>query len=130
MMNGFLFFGAINCLLSVGLGAFGAHKLRESLAEESMRAFEVGVNYQMSHGLAMLFIALALHIWPGQKLMSTAAYLLTTGLVLFCGSLYILALTEVRRVAGFPVGIITPIGGSCFIAGWCCLVVAALRLPQ
>ena len=92
--------------LAVGLGAFGAHALKERLSPEMLTIFETGVRYQVYHALALLLLA-ALR-GPGK-----AAWCFTAGIVLFSGSLYILALTGVKKW-----GAVTPIGGVLFLAGW------------
>jgi uncharacterized membrane protein YgdD (TMEM256/DUF423 family) len=86
--------------------------------------FEVGVRYQMYHALALLAVAWASTQWPSPAL-NVGGWLFVAGTVLFSGSLYALALTGVRGL-----GAITPIGGLAFLAGWACLVWAALRDPS
>ena len=108
------------------MGAFGAHTLRGSLSESSFRAFDTAVTYQMTHGLALLLIVTFLNHWQVSKWLTGASGLIAVGLLLFCGSLYILSLTSFRQLGPLPVGIITPIGGVCFIAGWIALLVAAI----
>jgi uncharacterized membrane protein YgdD (TMEM256/DUF423 family) len=119
-----LFFalGALSGGLGVALGAFGAHGLRARLAADALATFETGVRYQMYHALALLAVAFALTRWPGSALPSAAGWLFVAGTALFSGSLYLLALTGVRWL-----GAVTPFGGLAFIAGWVCLLVAALR---
>ena len=108
--------------LGVALGAFGAHGLRERLTPELLTIYEVGVRYHMYHALAILAVALAIpHAGDGRWLKSAcAAWAL--GIVIFSGSLYALALTNLRWL-----GAITPIGGVAFIAGWCALAAAGSR---
>ena len=118
-----LFFsiGALSALVSVAAGAFGAHALRARLSPAYLATFETAARYQMYHALALLAVAWAITRWPGQ-LPSTAGWLFVVGTVLFCGSLYGLALTEVRWL-----GAITPLGGLAFLAGWLCLALSARR---
>ena len=123
----FLIFAIANCMISVAMGAFGAHTLRGSLEESSLRAFEVSVNYQMTHGLALLLVVVFINLWQDNRLPVVSGALFATGLLLFCGSLYTLALTPLRQLGPLPVGIITPVGGLCFIAGWFILLVAAIK---
>ena len=108
--------GAGLMFLAVGLGAFGAHALKARLEPDMLAAFEVGVRYQVYHALALLLLA-ALH-GPGK-----AAWCFTAGIAFFSGSLYILALTGVRRW-----GAVTPIGGLFFLAGW--LILLFHRAPS
>ena len=118
----FLLAGAVAGLIGVGFGAFGAHGLRGRLTPEMLAVFETGVRYQMYHALALLLTA-ALIARPGiggGKLIAAAGWLFAAGIVLFSGSLYLLAVTGVTIL-----GAITPIGGVAFLAGWACLAIAA-----
>jgi len=121
MNKTFLLVGALAGCIAVGFGAFGAHTLKGRLSPEMLATFETGVRYQMYHALALLAVALASPSIAG-RLAAAAGWLFTAGIVLFSGSLYVLAL------AGIPMmGAVTPLGGVAFIAGWLCLVAAALR---
>lgn len=114
--------GALNAALAVLLGAFGAHALRTRLDPVLLTTFETAGRYHMYHALALLGVGLlALHApqAPGLRLAGT---LFLVGTVLFCASLYLLALTGVRAL-----GMITPLGGLGFIAGWLVLAYAAGR---
>ncbi|HVF73254.1 MAG TPA: DUF423 domain-containing protein [Chthoniobacterales bacterium] len=102
------------CFLAVALGAFGAHALKDSLkAKGLLEAWNTAVLYHLLHGVAL--VALALHGASHRA----AFFLLTAGIVLFSGSLYTMALTNVRWL-----GAITPLGGLCFLAGWAWLVIS------
>lgn len=129
-MNGYFFFGALNCLLSVALGAFGAHKLRGHLTAEAMHSFEVSVNYQISQGIAIIILAIATQVWGQNKWLFASATTLCIGVTLFCGSLYILTLTDIRRPFGFPIGLVTPLGGLFLLGGWTLALVAAFNLSR
>lgn len=118
----FLLLGAVAGFLGVGLGAFGAHALRARLTADMLAVFETGVRYQMYHALALLFVALAAARFDGW-LIRSAGWLFVVGILLFSGSLYVLALTGVSRL-----GIVTPFGGLAFLAGWLCLALVALAL--
>jgi uncharacterized membrane protein YgdD (TMEM256/DUF423 family) len=113
--------GAFAGGLGVGLGAFGAHGLKARLAPELLAVFETGVRYHMFHALALLAVAWATTRWTSPWL-AAAGWLFVAGIVVFSGSLYLLALTGTRWW-----GAITPIGGLAFILGWLCLALAALR---
>jgi uncharacterized membrane protein YgdD (TMEM256/DUF423 family) len=117
-----LFFGlgAGSALLAVAAGAFGAHALRARLSPEMLAVFETGARYHMYHALALLAAAWAVSRWTGPWPVR-AGWLFVAGTVLFSGSLYALALTGVRWL-----GAITPLGGAAFLAGWVCLVLAAI----
>ena len=108
----FLLLGSIAGALAVAVGAFGAHALRGRVSEEMLSTFEIGARYQMYHALALLAVAWVFSRWPGPAV-STAGWLFVAGIVLFSGSLYLLALTGQRWL-----GAVTPLGGLCFLAGW------------
>ena len=118
-----LFFalGAVAAFIGVGLGAFAAHGLKSRLDANLLATFEIGVRYQMYHALALLAVAWACTRWPG-TLVTTAGWLFIAGIVVFSGSLYVLALTGVRWL-----GAITPLGGLAFLAGWLCLAWVAAK---
>jgi uncharacterized membrane protein YgdD (TMEM256/DUF423 family) len=110
--------GALSGLIGVAAGAFGAHALRTRLSPELLAVFETGARYQMYHAFALLALAWAATRWPG-PLLNWSGWLFVVGTLLFCGSLYALALTGMRWL-----GAITPLGGAAFLAGWLCLAVA------
>lgn len=119
----FFVLGALLAMVGVAAGAFGAHALKARLAADMLAVFETGVRYQLVHSLALLATAWASHRWPG-RIARAAGWLFVTGIVLFSGSLYLLALTGIRGI-----GIVTPLGGAAFILGWGCLAWAAARDP-
>lgn len=98
---------------AVGLGAFGSHGLRHVVSPDLLQVWKTAVEYQLFHTLALLALSVgnAGHkcLWPLR--------LWTAGIVLFSGSLYILVLTGITKL-----GMVTPVGGICFIAGWLALV--------
>jgi uncharacterized membrane protein YgdD (TMEM256/DUF423 family) len=105
------------CFLAVALGAFGAHSLRSTLETHGMLdVWNKAVLYHFIHAIALL--VLALH----GAVNRSAWWLLFAGILLFSGSLYMMALTNLRWL-----GAITPIGGLCFLAGWACLIIAPPR---
>jgi len=117
-----VFFFRVGVLLAgigVALGAFGAHGLRARVSPELLAVFETGVRYQMYHALALIAVSLAWTRWSGAHL-TAAGYLFIAGVLLFSGSLYLLALTGTRWW-----GAVTPLGGVAFLAGWIALVLAA-----
>ena len=116
----FVLAGAVAGLIAVAFGAFGAHGLRGRLSPEMLAVFETGVRYHMYHALALLLTAALMPRFPGRA-MAAAGWLFISGIVLFSGSLYLLAVTGVTVL-----GAITPIGGVAFLAGWASLVVATL----
>jgi uncharacterized membrane protein YgdD (TMEM256/DUF423 family) len=105
------------CFLGVALGAFGAHSLKATLlAHGTLDAWNKAVLYHLTHAIAL--VALALHGTSNRG----ACYLLAAGIAIFSGSLYLLAITNVRWL-----GAITPIGGLCFLAGWAWLIISPPR---
>lgn len=116
----FLFVGALAGAVGVGLGAFGAHGLRGRLAPDMLAVFETGVRYHLYHALAILLVA-ALAGRVDSRWIQIAGWCFTAGIVIFSGSLYVLAVTGVTML-----GAITPIGGVAFLAGWACLLVASM----
>ncbi|MGL5925139.1 DUF423 domain-containing protein [Chroococcidiopsis sp.] len=121
----FLAIAAIFGGLSVGVGAFGAHALKEKLTERSLEIFETGARYQMYHALALLIVALLIKISDGQfsqPVLIAAGWNFIVGILIFSGSLYALSLTGIKVI-----GAITPLGGAAFIAGWGALALAALN---
>ncbi|HEU0052201.1 MAG TPA: DUF423 domain-containing protein, partial [Longimicrobium sp.] len=112
MARTFWTLGCVLALLAVAAGAFGAHALRGRVAADLLPVFETGARYHMYHALALLGVALAAGRWP-QGGWSLPGWLFIAGIVIFSGSLYLLALTGTRWL-----GAVTPIGGVCFLAGW------------
>ena len=115
----FLLLGAIAAFLAVTLGAFGAHGLRGRLSPEMMAVFQTGVQYHMYHALALILVAGIMGRMSGW-LVQAAGWCFVAGIVLFSGSLYLLAVTGVTVL-----GAITPIGGVAFLAGWALLAFAS-----
>ncbi len=113
-MKSFQTLGGIFGALAVMLGAFGAHALKARLSPEHLQTFETAVRYQMYHALALFAAAHVGSRWAGR--------LFVAGILLFSGSLYGLIATGWRWL-----GPITPLGGSCLIAGWVALTLAAAR---
>lgn len=107
--------GALLGFLAVALGAFGAHALQERLDEKGRQIWNTAVQYHFWHALALF--AAAFVASRGGKAAGAAAWCFLTGVVLFSGSLYALALTGIRGL-----GAITPLGGLLFLIGWLCLL--------
>ncbi|MCG2634276.1 MAG: DUF423 domain-containing protein, partial [Gammaproteobacteria bacterium] len=108
--------------LSVVMGAVVAHVLRSRMSADQLRIFMTAVDYQMAHGLALVLLGLLLVQYPGARLLRWSGGLMFAGLLLFCGSLYLLLLFDQR---GF--GLITPFGGVALIAAWCLVPFEFLR---
>ena len=118
-MRIFVVLGSVNMFLAVALGAFGAHGLKGRVADEMLAVWQTAVLYHLAHALGLLLVGLLAPHLP----VKAAGWTLFTGIVLFSGSLYLMVLTGSR-----PLGMITPLGGVAFLAGWLLLAVAALRL--
>jgi len=118
----FLVLGALAAMLAVVLGAFGAHALRGRLAPDLLAIYQTGIQYHFWHALGLLVIGvLAIHM-PGSSMLKWAGWLMLAGIVLFSGSLYVLALTGARWL-----GAVTPFGGAAFIVSWALLAIAVAR---
>ncbi|MBI2424444.1 MAG: DUF423 domain-containing protein [Candidatus Hydrogenedentes bacterium] len=111
--------------LAVALGAFGAHGLKERISPEMLTVFEVGVRYHFYHVLALLGLALAPAAAWDAPLVPYTAWAWGVGILIFSGSLYVLAITGITKF-----GMITPIGGVAFIAGWVMLLLSARRIVE
>lgn len=116
-MKKMLIAGALSMSLAVLLGAFGAHALKSSLTPQMLATYHTGVDYQFYHSIGLLIIGLTGFHYQS-KWLHRAGTLLILGIVLFSGSLYIISLSGVKGI-----GIITPIGGLSFVAGWICLAI-------
>ena len=117
-----LYVGAgLTGFLGVALGAFAAHALKARLTPEMLAVFETGVRYQMYHAFALLAVAWAGARWPG-RVFAVAGGSFAAGILMFSGSLYLLALTGSRWL-----GAVTPLGGLCLLAGWLLLAWGAYR---
>ena len=112
--------------ISVILGAFASHALKDRLSERALEIWETGTKHQMYHALALILVALLLSRFSGNSTpLIIAGYAFVTGIVLFSGSLYALSLSGIKIL-----GAVTPLGGVAFITGWICLAVAALSLES
>ena len=123
-MQNYLIAAAVSAMLSVMLGAFAAHGLKSRLSETLLGVFQTAVQYQFMHSLAIILLVL-LYRQQAQPLLVWSAALMLAGIVFFSGSLYALALTQIKWF-----GPVTPLGGVCFIFGWALLLVAAIKHGQ
>ena len=127
MHRPFLKAAALLGALSVILGAFAAHKLKELLAPDNLSVFETAVRYQFYHVFALLAAGILYASFPSAK-MRWAGYLFITGIILFSGSLYLLCYLKYSQVDGMNwIGAITPFGGAAFIFGWVMLFMALAK---
>lgn len=116
--------GALAGFLGVALGAFGAHALRAKLSPDMLAIYETGVRYQMYHVIAVFAAAWAAARWQ-KKIFGAAGVSFLAGIVVFSGTLYLVALTGERWL-----GAITPFGGLALLTGWLMLAIGAWRAPR
>lgn len=121
-MQTFLILGGVFGFLAVALGAFGAHALRDKVPADKLSVFQTGVQYQMYHALALLAVGVFGIVKANSLTLDWAGWLMTVGIILFSGSLYVLTGTRSRAV-----GIITPFGGVALLAGWAMFVIAVVH---
>lgn len=108
----FIMIGAVNGFLAVAFGAFAAHALKGLLSAGLLEVFQTGVEYQALHALALLAVGL-LGRDGYSRALSLSGWAFATGILVFSGSLYLLALTDALWL-----GAVTPIGGTAFLVGW------------
>lgn len=118
MHRGFVKTASILGALSVAIGAFAAHQLKGAISDFALEIFETAVKYQFYHVFALLAAGILYKEFPN-KLMLWSGRLFIAGIILFCGSLYILSAIKATETLGYDwVGAFTPLGGLCFILGW------------
>lgn len=118
-------FSILACLLAglaVALGAFGAHMLEGRIETALIDVYDTGVRYHFYHSLALFASGYAVRRWPNTVFPIISGWLFVTGILVFSGSLYLLALLDLRWL-----GAVTPLGGIAFISGWICMAVSIYR---
>ena len=118
----FLALGGVAALLAVALGAFGAHALKSRIPPEMLAVWHTGVEYHVYHALGLLAVGIVAAQLPDSTLLKWSGWLMLAGILLFCGSLYALALSGERWL-----GALTPVGGLTFLAAWALFVAAVLK---
>ena len=127
MHRWFLITASLIGALSVALGAFAAHGLKQIVPADTVAVFETGVRYQFYHAFALLAVAILYEKYTG-SLLQWAGNCFQIGIILFSGSLYVLtALKATDTVGVSKIGILTPFGGLFFIAGWILMVLAFIK---
>lgn len=121
MSKTILMIASIFLALAVAIGAFGAHGLKPQLTAEMLNTYKTGVEYHFYHALGLLFVGILAYVMPSGFL-NWSALFLAAGIILFSGSLYMLAITGIKWL-----GAITPLGGLSFITGWILLLVAVWK---
>jgi len=114
--------GALLMLLAVMLGAFGAHALQAQLSPRRLASFQTGVTYQQLHALALVLLGLVACVTPRTRWLTVAATAFGLGIALFCGSIYAMTFGAPRAL-----GMVAPLGGLSFMAGWACLALHAWK---
>jgi uncharacterized membrane protein YgdD (TMEM256/DUF423 family) len=122
MSKSFISIAAILGAIAVGLGAFAAHALKERLLPENLQIFETAVKYQFYHVFVLLIAGVIFNSNPIK--LKWTGNLFITGIIIFCGSLYLLAFSKQYNWGINWLGAIIPLGGVCFIAGWLLLAMA------
>jgi uncharacterized membrane protein YgdD (TMEM256/DUF423 family) len=127
MNKSFLSIAALLGALSVALGAFAAHKLKEVVGPDDVAIFDTGVRYQFYHVFALLMVAVLSEKFSS-KWMIRAGNCFIAGIILFSGSLYVMTAMKAAEIGNLKVAaIVTPIGGLFFIAGWLFLWIGISR---
>lgn len=118
----FIVLGATMTMLGVILGAFGAHALKSRIPADLMTVFQTGVQYHFYHALGLIMIGIIAFHLPQSGLLKWSGWTMFAGIILFSGSLYVLALTNIKWL-----GAITPLGGTAFIISWLLVIVAVIK---
>ncbi len=118
----FLFLGSANAALAVILGAFGAHALKARLDVSLLKAYHTGVEYHFYHALGLILVGVIAMNLPANIWLKSAGWSMFVGIILFCGSLYLMSIFNLRWL-----GMVTPIGGLLFILAWVSLCISVLK---
>lgn len=125
MKENFLFLSAVCGLTGVAMGAFGAHGLKAMLSVEMLAVYKTAVDYQMWHALGLGLIAIIKQQSPESDHLKWAGWLMFGGILLFSGSLYLMAVLNIKWL-----GMITPLGGVCFLLAWGLLAIFAYKSTE
>lgn len=129
MNRSFIIIAALLGACTVALGAFGAHALKDKLTEYTTGIYETAVKYQFYHVFALLVTGMLMQYFSNSWMLWSGR-LFITGMVFFCGSLYLLTYFLINGNESMKwLGAITPIGGLCFIAGWVCMAIGIIKTP-
>lgn len=115
----FIIIGSLLAMFSVAFGAMGAHFLKNIIDTQALTVFQTASTYQMYHALALILTALSITHTHNTRMLNSAGWLFLAGIFLFSGSLYGLSIFGIKSL-----GIITPIGGMCFIFAWLAFAVS------
>ena len=125
MKSIFILFGGVFILLAILLGAFGTHSLKSYISSEELESIQTGIQYQIYHGLALVFLGINS---SKLKKSSLICWGFVTGTILFSTSIYLLSLDELMGVALGFLWPMTPIGGTILIASWSLFVQQAIKI--
>lgn len=123
MSNLFIGLGALNAFIAVAMGAFSAHALKGKLSEHYLSVIQTAADYQFYHALGLILIGM-LYQHNKARLNALSGWLMFSGIILFSGSLYALGLSGAKSL-----GMITPLGGLCFLIAWLMLAFSHIK-PQ
>ena len=112
--------GSISAFIAVALGAFAAHGLKNTLGDYELAIWKTAVDYQMFHSLGLIFIGLLARSYTIN--LNKPGFIMLAGIIIFSGSLYILSLTGIKTL-----GMITPLGGTCFLIAWLWLAMSIYK---
>jgi len=118
----FILLGSANAMLAVVLGAFGAHALKVRLDETLLKAYQTGVEYHFYHALGLILVGVIAMNIPVSIWLKSSGWMMFIGIILFCGSLYILSIFNLRWL-----GMVTPLGGVLFILAWLSLCITIIK---
>lgn len=124
-MRNFFIIGGLFCALAVGLGAFGAHALKAMIGDYGLGLWERGTYYQMVHGIAIIIATLAAYFFKTSRYFFSANLLFMIGIFCFSGSLYTIALTNIKMF-----GMIAPIGGISFMIAWLLVLIGCFKFSS
>ena len=118
----FLLLGSANAMLAVIFGAFGAHALKARLDETLLNVYQTASEYHFYHALGLILIGIIAMNIPVTTWLKVSGWTMFVGIVLFCGSLYLLSILNLRWL-----GMVTPVGGLLFIGAWLSLFIAIIK---
>lgn len=118
----FIIIGAINVLIAVALGAFGAHILKTRIPYDMMAVYQTGIQYHFYHALGLLIVGIIAFRLPSSSSIKWSGRTMLLGIILFSGSLYALSITGIKWL-----GAITPFGGVAFLIAWALLAIGAWK---
>lgn len=118
----FLLLGSANAMLAVIIGAFGAHALKARLDESLLKIYQTGSEYHFYHALGLILVGIIAMNIPVNVWLKVSGWTMFIGIILFCGSLYLLSILNLRWL-----GMITPVGGILFITAWVSLFIAIIK---